>query len=98
MEPLHYYLDWTSTFADRYNSEMNERADHVVEHSGIKVLDRYGGSDGEAADNGYLVEAGFEDVVALAQFLANAVEYPVTVTDRYIRGSVILTMHPQEVP
>lgn len=78
-----YYVEWESTVDDRYESDMLHRTDKVVRESGVSLYDRYGGSGGRWADNGYAVDARkIEPVLDLAQKVADAARYKVRVIIR----------------
>lgn len=66
-----YSLEWSSTVAARYDTDMNERARKVV---GVDVIDQYGGSDGHSADNGITIEvADVESATQAGQRVADEV-------------------------
>lgn len=51
-------LSFTSSLAERYNTDLNDRAEAALNTiEGVTVLYRYGGTDGDEADNGFVVES-----------------------------------------
>lgn len=75
-----YDLHWVSTPQERYSSLMNETADRLVAASDVAMIESYGGSGGDVADNGYVVEGTEAQADALAEAITLAIGHDVTVT------------------
>jgi len=89
-----YSLTWMSTPHERYDTDMNERARAVVSASGVKVLDDFGGSGFEVADNGFDVEVDLDGAKTLAQTLATEVGHEVRVQDPEAHWAIVHTAQP----
>lgn len=74
----HWALEWRSTRADRYDSDMLARARLVVLLHGVTIHGWEGGTDGTTADNALMIEATEPEASQLAVALTTEVGYPVT--------------------
>ncbi len=79
-----FSLQWKSTVAERFDSDMNERATKTAAHRSI--LSHFGGTDGVTADNGMVIEvAEMKSAIEAAEQVATAISKVVTVVDEDFR-------------
>ena len=92
----HYTLTWKSTVKHRYFSEMLLKAENLLKQLDVLVLNSFGSAplvhadtDTElCADNGFeVLVPNFNTAQNIADWLAQVVGYPVTVTEIEERSS-----------
>lgn len=88
------HIEWQSSVAERYDTDMNDRVEVLIGTvEQAKVYDRYGGSGGEWADNGFTVDGlSLDEATALAQRIANEVKHEVDVIDGEGPGYTVLAV------
>jgi hypothetical protein len=64
-----YQLEFTSSVAERYDSDLIDRVRMHIENAGVRVVGEFGGtqSDSTTADNGFEVECDGEVALRLSK-------------------------------
>lgn len=77
--PRRWCVEWKSTPAERYDTDMLDRARLVVLLHGVEVIGWEGGTDGSSADNAVLVDCTRPEATELAEAISNEVGHKATV-------------------
>lgn len=77
-----WQLEWQSPASERFGTDMNQRAQRLIESRGFTILEDYGGTDlfSGQSDNGFVVECTGPDAIVLGADLEREVGHTVHVT------------------